>query len=73
MEIFLNKLAEILEVDEVQSSSVLRDFAEWDSLSALSVIAMLHSDYGVSVGASDLKNANTAEALFELVLQKMRK
>lgn len=73
METFLSKLAEILEVDEVRPSSVLRDFAEWDSLSALSVIAMLHSDYGVSVGASDLKNASTAEDLYELVVHKVQK
>jgi acyl carrier protein len=73
METFLRKLAEILEVDDVKPAQKLRDFAEWDSLSALSVIAMLHDEYGVSLGASDLRNAESAAELYELVLQKETK
>jgi acyl carrier protein len=73
MEEFLKRLAEILEVDEVQGSSVLRDFAEWDSLSALSVIAMLDAGYGVQLSANDLKNLDTAEGLYDLVLERRRK
>ena len=73
MEPFLRQLAEILEVDEVQASNNLRDFAEWDSLSVLSVIAMLHDEYGVALSASDLKNATSAADLYDLVLQRETK
>jgi acyl carrier protein len=73
METFLSKLADILEADDVQPSSVLRDFDEWDSLSALSVIAMVHDGYRVQLGAADLKSARTAEDLYEMVLQKSSK
>jgi acyl carrier protein len=73
MEEFLQRLAQILEVDEVQGSSVLRDFAEWDSLSALSVTAMVDSDYGVQLGANDLKKLGTAQGLYDLVLERRGK
>jgi acyl carrier protein len=73
MEEFLQSLAEILEVDAVQGSSVLQDFAEWDSLSALSVISMLDAGYGVQLTANDLKNLDTAQGLYDLVLERRRK
>jgi acyl carrier protein len=73
MEEFLQRLAEILELDEVQGSTVLQDLAEWDSLSALSVIAMLDADYGVQLAANDLKGLATAEGLYDLVLERRRK
>ena len=73
MEEFLQRLAEILEVDEVQGSSVLQDFAEWDSLSALSVIAMIDAGYGVQLAANDLRNLGTAQGLYDVVLTRRRK
>ena len=45
MDGFYEKIAEILEVDTVNATDVLADFAEWDSLSVLSAIAMVGADY----------------------------
>lgn len=45
----LEKLAEILEVDEVDVNKKFTDYEEWDSLCGLSVIAMLDSDYNMSM------------------------
>ena len=70
MDEFYAKLAEILELDEVKPSDVLRDFPEWDSLSALSVIAMVNSDYRVTLTAAELKSADTAESLRHLIERK---
>jgi acyl carrier protein len=70
MEEFYGKLADILEVDEVKGSDVLEDFAEWDSLSVLSVIAMIDAQYGVNLTAADLKGIGSAQALYELVLSR---
>jgi acyl carrier protein len=67
MDEFKVKLADILEIDEVQDSDVLRDFPEWDSLTVLSVIAMLHQDYGVSLSATDIKNVVTVQSLYNLI------
>ena len=67
MEDFYRKIAEILEVDEVNASDVLADFPEWDSLSVLSAIAMIGKDYGVNLMARDLRGVATAQTLRDLV------
>jgi acyl carrier protein len=67
---FYSQLAEVLELDEIVPEQDLQDLPEWDSLSALSVIAMVHSNYRVAVSAAELKNATTAQALQELVARK---
>lgn len=70
---FLAKLAETLELDSVLPDSVLADIEEWDSLSALSVIAMIDAEYGVNLPAADLKEVGTAKELYELVQKKAGK
>lgn len=67
MDGFYEKIAEILEVDVVKASDVLADFPEWDSLSVLSVIAMVGLDYGINLTAADLRGVATAQALGDLV------
>ena len=45
----LNKLKEILEEDELDLSLSFKDFDEWDSLTSLSLIAMVDSDYKITI------------------------
>jgi acyl carrier protein len=66
MDEFYTRLTDILEVDEVAPSDVLRDFAEWDSLTVLSVIAMLDAHYGINISAADLRQIATAGELADL-------
>jgi acyl carrier protein len=73
MEGFCRKLADILDVQEVKPADVLGDFAEWDSLSVLSVIAMLGSDYGINLHASELWGITTAQDLHDLVVERSGK
>ena len=49
MEELLEKLAEILEVDSVDVNKKFTDYEEWDSLCGLSIIALLDSDYNMSM------------------------
>jgi len=72
MDNFLEKLAEILEVDEVKPDDILRDFEAWDSLSVLSILAMLDSDYGVNLAATDLAGVKTGADLLALVESKRK-
>jgi acyl carrier protein len=67
MDEFRHELAEILEVDEVHASDVLTDFPEWDSLSVLSAIVMIHEKYGVTLGAADIRNVGTVQSLYDLI------
>ena len=47
-------------MNALQPDEVLREFESWDSLAALSIIAMLDSSYGVRAGAEELKTLKTA-------------
>jgi acyl carrier protein len=64
---FLEKLAECLDRSSVAETDVIVEFPEWDSLSVLSVIAMLDSSYGVNLVAGDLRQVRTAADLWRIV------
>jgi acyl carrier protein len=61
------QLAEVLEVDKVSSDDVLTDFPEWDSLTVLSLIAMLDAQYGLNITATELSEFKTAGEIARLV------
>jgi acyl carrier protein len=58
-----SKLAEILEVERVNSADVLSEFEYWDSLTVLSILAMLDSEYGVNLTAAKIRQMKTAGEL----------
>jgi len=64
---FLKQIASILEVDGVSETDELRAFPQWDSLSVLSVIAMLDASYGVNLRAADFGPIKSAGDLWTLV------
>lgn len=67
MQIFYDKLAEILEVDEVKPNDILQDFENWDSLTILSVLAMLDANFGVNMTAKNLQKIETVGELATFV------
>jgi len=67
MDEFLKQVAGILEVDEVKDTDELKAFPQWDSLSVLSVIAMLDASYGVNLRAADFGSVKTVGDLWKLV------
>ena len=67
---FYPQLAEALEIDEIAPDQSLLDLPEWDSLAALSVIAMVNSKYRVTVTSAELRGAATAQSLRDLVAGK---
>ena len=67
---FLNKVAAILEVEQVKETDDLKAFAQWDSLAVLSVIAMLDADYGINLRAGDFEPIHSAGGLWRLVESK---
>ena len=72
MEPLYAKLADILEVDEVNPDDVLRDFDIWDSLTVLSIIVMLDHDYGINMVVTELAPIITAVDLVGLVQSKAK-
>ncbi len=56
--------------EEIKAETVFRDLDEWSSLIALSIIAMVDEEYGVTLKGNDIKNATTDEDIFKTVVTK---
>ncbi|WP_316802127.1 acyl carrier protein [Pedobacter nototheniae] len=70
MEEFLEQLAEIMEVDSVKPSDELTSFEAWDSLTTLSIIALVDDEYQVSITNGEIIEAKTIGGLHNLILNK---
>ena len=53
--------------NEFQANTQFRDFDEWDSFLALSIMAMIKSEYDVAVTAQEMRDAQTIQDLFDIV------
>ncbi len=54
----------------IDGNTEFRKTEEWGSMLALIVIAMIDSEFGKTITAEDLKNANTVTDLYEIVNSK---
>lgn len=64
----LNKLKEILEVDELDLSLSFQDFDEWDSLTSLSLIAMIDSDYKITINNKLIESFDSVSAFCDYII-----
>ncbi len=67
---FLNKIAKAMELESVAETDDLKALPQWDSLAKLCVIAMMGSDYGITIGSAELQCAATPGELWELMQNK---
>lgn len=58
------------DIEAFAPSTIFRDLDEWSSLIGLSIILMVDEEYGITIGADDMKQANTIEELFNVVKAK---
>jgi acyl carrier protein len=63
----LNKLKEILEVEDLQEDNTLEGFDEWDSLTSLSIIAMVDADYNLTLSAEEIKKFITIKDIIDFI------
>lgn len=56
--------------DQIKPETSFRDLDEWSSLIALSIIAMVDEEYGVTLKGDDIKNATTVQDIFNTVVAK---
>ena len=66
----LNNFIDILDDEpnfNLELNSKFRDLDEWDSLTALSLIAMLDSEYNITINGDQLKNLETLGDIFNLI------
>ncbi|MBD8528760.1 MULTISPECIES: acyl carrier protein [unclassified Massilia] len=73
IEKFITDIAEALEIETTQlaAETEYKELASWDSLAALSVIAMIDENYNVSIGGDDIEKSRTVQELWDLVSQRM--
>ena len=67
---FIEKFAEAIEMESVEGlkeGTRFRDLDEWNSLAALSVIAMFDEEYDKELKVPDFKQANTIGDLINLL------
>lgn len=72
MDAFISNLTELYPVitEELTPLTRFRETNGWDSLIALSVIAMVDEEYGVTLKGQDILNANTVQELFDIIRNK---
>jgi acyl carrier protein len=70
---FLNLLDEIIEAPKgtVKGTEKLKDIEGWDSLAIVSYIAVVNEHFGVTLSASQLKQAGSIEDLIGVLPQKL--
>ena len=68
MEKLIAELCDILEVEELLQDERFEDLAQWDSLNALSVIALLDSNYGIQMDDASLKRFASIKEFLQHVL-----
>ncbi len=69
MERFMSMVSEILFIDEtgISLNDKFRDYDEWDSLSALSFLAMLNDEYDVVISRRDFDDLTTLADIYNYV------
>lgn len=60
-----------LDVSVLTPETEFKALDEWNSLVALSVIAMIDEEYDVTIKGDDIRNSNTINDLYNNVCSKM--
>lgn len=66
---FLNNFYDLLEEtprELINEETMFRELDEWDSMTALMLIAMFDEHYSVKLNGENIKNANTLRDLYNL-------
>ena len=59
------------ELSEFTPETVFHELEEYSSLIALSIIAMVDEEYGVTIGANEMSASVTIQDLFDTVKSKL--
>ncbi|MDR0301415.1 MAG: acyl carrier protein [Treponema sp.] len=67
---FVGKFAEQFDetdASEFKADTEFRGLVDWSSMIALSIIAMVDDEYGVTIKGDDIRKSETIEDLFNIV------
>ncbi len=74
IEEFIQKLEaefEDLEPGKLKPESNFRDAFEWNSINALILIALIKTEYNVSINAEDIQKSKTINDIFSIVKSRL--
>lgn len=74
IEEFINKFAFAIEVEpaSIAPATEYKQLPQWDSLNALSIIAMADADYGVTLSGQAINDSRTIADLWSVVAGKVQ-
>ena len=67
---FIGKFAEQFDetdANEFKAGTEFKKLADWSSMVALSIIAMVDDEYGITIKGDDIRKSETIEDLFNIV------
>ena len=68
---YFSELFDETDPDTIEATTRFKDWEEWSSLVALSVIAMIDEEYDVEFRGDDIRNSTTVEDLYNTVLVRL--
>ena len=71
---FIENFAGLLDetdADTIKADTQFKSLDEWSSLIALSVIAMIDEEYDVEFRGDDIRNSETVDDLYNIVLSRV--
>ncbi|TVQ00972.1 MAG: acyl carrier protein [Balneolaceae bacterium] len=65
-------LFEVTPSNEITPATDFKELDEWDSLLALEIIALIDEELDISLNGDDIRNVNTIEDLYLVVMKKKK-
>jgi acyl carrier protein len=72
MEELINNIKMLLEIDELDLNVKFTDLDEWDSLSVLSILSLLDSDYGMNMTQKKVESFQSIAAFIDYVKENAK-
>jgi acyl carrier protein len=69
-ELFCDEL-EDTDIDSINALTDFKNIENWDSLTALSIIAMIDEEFEILLTGNDMRKSTTIEDLYNLVKNKL--
>ncbi len=65
---FFLRLQEDLELDvEVNGETNIKNLEEWDSMAAMTLIALVNEEFSISLNSDDIENITTVNSLIDRI------
>jgi acyl carrier protein len=63
---------DVVDLIDIDTSTIFVDIPGWDSVNALIIIAMIEEKFEVRLTSSDLEQSKSIEDLYNLIQKKLR-